>query len=103
MKTNLTREGAVLRLVNHTLEWIHQDATGEVLRGMLKYGFTGFETMSDRQLDSELELRGLSEPGSLSIGEDEDPDGEDFDAGEQEIGELAPSPFLREAQASGDR
>ena len=94
MKATLTRDAVVSKLMNHVLESIHQDASGEVLRGILRHGFPGFERMTDSQLDSELQLRGLAEGPLLSAREDDDDsDSSAFSELGQEIAGLAPLPF----------
>ena len=102
MKITLTRDAAVLCLIDHVLESIRQDPTDEVLRSILRHGFPGFAKMSNRQLNDELELRGLSDARRVRIEEDDDLEGAELDAGEREIGELAAGAFLRHAALDGD-
>ena len=102
MKITVTRDAAVLCLIDNVLESIHQDPTDEVLRSILRYGFPGFEKMSDRQLNDELELRGLSDARRVRIEDDDELEGAELDAGELEIGELAAGAFLRDAALDGD-
>ena len=68
------KEAAVLRLTDHVLETIRQDATGEVLKGMIRHGFLGFENMSEGRLATELRLRGLSEPSDSAASNEDDLD-----------------------------
>ena len=102
MEKKAGREAAVLRLMDHVLETIRQDATGEMLRGMIRYGFLGFEKMSDGQLAVELRLRGLSEPSDLGVPNDDDFDSAESADLESELGDLTSRSSDRSSTANDD-
>jgi len=94
------KEAAVLRLTDHVLETILQDASGELLRGMIRYGCQGFEHMSDSRLAAELRLRGLSEPFDLAASNDDDLDDTEAAELESDLGDFTSG---RSSAADNDR
>jgi hypothetical protein len=59
-RSRFGREAAINQLIEHTLESIHQDPDGQILRAMVRRGFLGFEELTDSRLEAELRSRGLS-------------------------------------------
>jgi hypothetical protein len=93
----LGRKAAIDRLVDHTLESIHQDPDGEMLRAILRNGFRGFERLSGPSLEAELNMRGLRVDSDLrGVEEDTELDSMDGPEGElaRDLGEMVvPSHF----------
>ncbi len=97
------KKAAMLRLTDHVLETIRQDATGEVLRGMIRYGFLGFEHMSDGRLATELRLRGLSVPSDLAVSNEDDLDNAEGAELESELGDFTSRSSDRSSAVDDDR
>lgn len=65
-------------LISHAMTAVSDDPEGTWLRLILRRGFTGFENMSEQQLRTELQLRGLAD---FEVQEEVDADEELDDAG----------------------
>ena len=97
MERRFGREAAINQLIDHTLESIHQDPDGELLREMVRRGFLGFEGLTDGGLQAELQMRGLSAVAPAQILDEEEAEPED----EQEIGEILAQRFVRSSAEEG--
>jgi hypothetical protein len=98
-----SKGAAVVRLTDQVLETIRQDASGEVLRGMIRYGFQGFEHMSVGRLAAELRLRGLSQPFDLAASNDDDPDDVEDAELESDLGDFKARSSGRSSAVDDDR
>jgi hypothetical protein len=99
MQRRFGRQAAIDQLVDHTLESIHQDPDGELLREMVRRGFFGFEGLTDSRLEAELQMRGLSSAPLPQTHDDEEAEDEPSD--EHEIIDILSPRLLRSPAEEG--